>query len=78
MIDMGAGATVLLAVAVVVGRVAVAGAQPEQFALPLAFAAGAVLASLIDTLAPEAFSGGGPIVALATAAGYSTAFLLGN
>jgi zinc transporter, ZIP family len=75
---MWAGATVLLAVAVVIGRVVFAGAQPEQLALPLAFAAGALLASLIDTLAPEAFSGGGPIVALPTAAGYLTAFLLGN
>ncbi|MGH3801209.1 MAG: ZIP family metal transporter [Pseudonocardiaceae bacterium] len=70
------GATLLLGVAVVVGRFAFAGASPEQLALPLAFAGGAVLASVIDTLAPEAFGEGGPLVALASAAGFFTAFVL--
>jgi ZIP family zinc transporter len=36
----------------------------------LAFAGGAVLASVIDTLAPEAFRDGGPFVALASAASF--------
>lgn len=76
-IALWAGATVLLAAAVVLGRLAFAGATPQQLALPLAFAGGAVLASLIDTLAPEAFREGGPSVALASAAGFFTAFLLG-
>ncbi len=71
-----AGASVLLAVAVLVGRFAFAGAQPETLALPLAFAGGAVLASVIDTLAPEAYGRGGPFVALASAAGFFTAFEL--
>jgi ZIP family zinc transporter len=70
------GATVLLALAVVVGRVAFSGSGPAALSLPLAFAAGAVLASVVDTLAPKAFSDGGPYVALATAAGFFTAFLL--
>ncbi len=51
-------------------------ASPDQLALPLAFAGGAVLASVIDTLAPEAFGGGGPFVALASAGGFFTAFML--
>lgn len=70
------GATVLLAAAVVLGRLAFAGSSPEQLALPLAFAGGAVLASVVDTLAPEAFRDGGPYVALATAAGFFAAFML--
>ena len=57
----------LLGAAVVAGRLVFAGASPGQLALPLAFAGGAVLASVIDTLAPEAFGEGGPFVALASA-----------
>lgn len=75
-IALWAGATLLLAAAVVVGRLAFAGASPQQLALPLAFAGGAVLASVIDTLAPEAFGQGGPFVALASVAGFFTAFML--
>ncbi len=70
------GATILLAAAVVLGRLGFAGASEAQLALPLTFAAGAVLASVVDTLAPEAFEEGGPAVALASAAGFVTAFLL--
>lgn len=77
-IGLWAGATVLLAAAVVLGRLAFAGATPMQLALPLAFAGGAVLASVIDTLAPEAFSNGGPSVALASAAGFFTTFMLSD
>ncbi|MGH3928631.1 MAG: ZIP family zinc transporter [Pseudonocardiaceae bacterium] len=75
-VALWAGAMVLLGVAVLVGRLVFAGASPEQLALPLAFAGGAVLASVIDTLAPEAFGEGGPFVALASAAGFFTAFVL--
>ncbi len=70
------GATVLLAIAVVAGRLLFSGSTPAQLSLPLAFAGGAVLASLIDTLAPDAFREGGPYVALASAAGFLTGFLL--
>lgn len=66
-------ATVLLAGAVVLGRLGFAGASDEQLAIPLAFAGGAVLASVVDTLAPEAFDEGGPSVALASAVGFVTA-----
>lgn len=77
-IGLWAAATVLLAAAVVAGRLVFAGATPQQLALPLSFAGGAVLASVVDTLAPEAFGDGGPVVALATAAGFFTAFVLGG
>ena len=52
------------------------GTDPETISLPLAFAAGAVIASLADTLMPEAFEHGGPAVALSTAAGFVLSFVL--
>jgi ZIP family zinc transporter len=70
------GAGVLLALAVVVGAGPLSSAEPETISLPLAFAAGAVLASLADTLMPEAYEHGGPAVAIATAGGFVLAFLL--
>ena len=66
----------LLAVAVVVGAGPLSSAGPETLSLPLAFAAGAVLASLADTLMPEAYEQGGPAVALSTAAGFVLSFYL--
>lgn len=66
----------LLTAAVVVGAGPLANAAPETISLPLAFAAGAVLASLADTLMPEAYEEGGPTVALATAAGFVLSYLL--
>ena len=69
-------AAVLLALAVVAGRLLLAGAAHADLALPLAFAGGAVLASVIDTLAPEAFRQGGPWIALASAAGFVMTFEL--
>ena len=70
-------ATALLLVpAVVIGRVALAGADPSTLAFPLAFAGGAVLAALADTLMPEAFERGRPFNAFATCAGFFLAFVL--
>ena len=40
------------------------------------FAGGAVLASLADTLMPEAFEHGRPLNAFATAAGFFLSFIL--
>jgi ZIP family zinc transporter len=71
------GATAaLLTLAVVVGRRALTNAEPSALAFPLAFAGGAVLASLADTLMPEAFERGRPVSALATAAGFYVSFVL--
>ncbi len=67
---------VLLAAAVVVGAGPLAGLSAETVSLPLAFAAGAVLASLADTLMPEAYEQGGPTVALSTTAGFLLSFVL--
>lgn len=71
-----ASCAVLLTAAVVIGAGPLANAAPETISLPLAFAAGAVLASLADTLMPEAYEEGGPTVALATAAGFVLSYLL--
>jgi len=67
---------VLLAGAVVLGR-ATAGVLSEHvLAIALAFAGGAVLASLADTLMPEAFEHGRPLNAFATAGGFFVSFIL--
>jgi ZIP family zinc transporter len=66
----------LLVLAVVLGAGPLSGSDPEAISLPLAFAAGAVIASLADTLMPEAYEHGGPAVALSTAAGFVLSFTL--
>lgn len=67
---------VLLALAVVAGYGLLDGIDHRSLAWPLGFAGGAVLASLADTLMPEAYKEGGPWVALATALGFLVSFLL--
>jgi zinc transporter, ZIP family len=67
---------VLLIPAVIIGRVALAGADPGTLAFPLSFAGGAVLAALADTLMPEAFERGRPLNAFATCVGFFVAFVL--
>lgn len=65
---------VLLMLAVVLGRLLGATRGTESFLL--AFAGGAVLASLVDTVMPEAYREGGPFVAFATIGGFLLSFLL--
>ncbi len=67
---------VLLALMVVLGRGVADGLSEEVLALALGFAGGAVLASLADTLMPEAFEHGRPYNAFATAAGFFVSFVL--
>jgi ZIP family zinc transporter len=66
----------LLVFAVVLGAGSLSRATPETLSLPLAFAAGAVLAALTDTIMPEAYDEGGPTVAVSTAAGFVLSFVL--
>jgi ZIP family zinc transporter len=73
-VGMWSAAGVLLAVAVLVGAGPLAGTSDATVSLPLAFAAGAVIASLADTLMPEAYEHGGPAVALGTAGGFVLAY----
>ncbi len=62
--------------AVVLGRGVAGGLSDEVLAVALGFAGGAVLASLADTLMPEAFEHGRPLNAFATAAGFFLSFVL--
>jgi zinc transporter, ZIP family len=75
-VSIWSATAVLLAVAVVVGYAALEGVPQDSLSWPLGFAAGAVLASLADTLMPEAFKEGGPPVAYATALGFLLSFLV--
>ncbi|HEX2069998.1 MAG TPA: zinc permease, partial [Actinomycetota bacterium] len=66
---------VVLLAAVVAGQ-ALFPPNDQTVSIPLAFAGGAVIASLADTLMPEAFEGGGPLVAFATVGGFFISYLL--
>jgi ZIP family zinc transporter len=66
----------VLALAVILGRAVFAGADEGLLAVCLAFAGGAVLASLADTLMPEAFEHGRPFNSFATAAGFFLSFMV--
>jgi ZIP family zinc transporter len=68
---------VVLMAAVVAGKL-VFPPDPQTVSIPLAFAGGAVIASLADTLMPEAFEGGGPLVAFATVGGFFISYLLSS
>ena len=67
---------VLLAVAVVAGRALAEPMSDATLSIALGFAGGAVLASLADTLMPEAFERGKPFTAFACAAGFFLSFML--
>lgn len=62
--------------AAAVGYVALDGASGNVVAAIQAFAAGAILTMLADTMLPEATEGGGSAVGLVTVLGFALAFLL--
>jgi len=53
-------------------------ASKEVIAVTLSLAAGSILAMLADTMMPEAFEDGGRFIALATALGFFTAFVVSH
>ena len=65
-----------VAVALFVGRVAADAASEQWLGMLSAFAAGAVLAALADSVMPEAYAEGGPLVAFATSSGFLVAYAL--
>jgi zinc transporter, ZIP family len=71
-------ATAVVLAAAVVGNFALSGMGMAEvpLAMLLSFAGGAVLASLADTLMPDAYREGGKWVALATTAGFLLSFLI--
>ncbi len=70
--------SVVLTIAVVVGRAVAEGMGGGALAFALSFAGGAALASLADTLMPEAFEHGRPFNAMSTALGFLLAFVLSD
>jgi ZIP family zinc transporter len=77
-VGIWAATAVLLTGAVVAGYGALSGVADSALAFPLAFAGGAVLASLADTLMPEAFEHGRPLNSLATGIGFFVSFVLAS
>lgn len=69
--------TLVITVLASVGGYLFLGDAPQSYrAATMAFASGAILAMLCDTMIPEAFKFGGRFVALITVVGFLTAFLL--
>jgi zinc transporter, ZIP family len=66
----------LLTASVVVGNAVLLGADERLLSVLLAFAGGAVLASLADTLMPDAYREGGGLIAFATVAGFFLSFMI--
>ncbi len=73
---MWAGVTAAAAVAAALGYVFLDGADPAVTATIQAFAAGAILTMLVDTMVPEAVEHAGRLVGLLTVLGFAAAFLL--
>ena len=72
-----AGVGVVLVVVTVVAFAAAESLGPTNIAAAQAFAGGATIAVLADTLMPEAYKQGGWWVGLATAFGFLVAYVLG-
>jgi ZIP family zinc transporter len=64
------------AVAAALGYALLGGAPPSVIATIQAFAAGAILTMLADTMMPEAFEHGGAAAGVVTSLGFTLAFLL--
>ena len=64
------------AVASLAGFALFDGASPSVVAFVLAFAGGAILTMLADTMMPEAFAHGGKLVGVFTTLGFATAFAI--
>src|SRR3954464_5334536 len=75
-IGLWTGVLVISAAAAGIGYAVLGGASADVIAVIQAFAAGAILAMLADTMMPEAFEHGGSVVGLVTVVGFSAAFLL--
>jgi ZIP family zinc transporter len=73
---MWAGIALACAAAAAIGFTLLGGASATLTASVQAFAAGAILVMLADTMMPEAFEHGGRSVGLATVIGFAAAFAL--
>ena len=68
--------TLVSGLASLLGYVVFDSAGPDALAFVLAFAGGAILTMLADTMMPEAFEHGGKLVGLVTTLGFALAFAL--
>ena len=68
------GVAVVSGLASLAGYVFLDGASPDAVAFVLAFAGGAILTMLADTMMPEAFEHGGRLVGIFTTLGFTLAF----
>lgn len=75
-LGLWAAVTLASSVAAALGFALLGGAPPLAVATILAFAAGAILTMLADTMLPEAVEHAGPLVGLLAVLGFTTAFLL--
>jgi ZIP family zinc transporter len=67
---------VVSGLASLVGYTAFRNASPDTIAFVLAFAGGAILTMLADTMMPEAYEHGGKLVGVMTTLGFATAFTI--
>lgn len=68
------GTTLVSGLAAGIGYAVIGGASGGSVAIVQAFAAGALLTMLIDTMIPEAYEFGGPTTGLVTVLGFAVAF----
>jgi ZIP family zinc transporter len=73
---MWGGITLISGLSALAGYALFGSASPQTIAFVLAFAGGAILVMLADTMMPEAFARGGKLVGLVTAVGFALAFAL--
>ena len=75
-LGLWAAVTVASAVAAAAGFAFLAGQPVLMVAIVQAFAAGAILTMLADTMLPEAVEHAGPLVGVVAALGFTVAFLI--
>lgn len=75
-LGLWSGVAVMAGVVAALAFVLLGGSSPAVLAVIQAFAAGAILTMLADTMMPEAFENGGRLVGLVTTGGFAVAFLL--
>lgn len=76
LLRLWSGITLVSAIAAAVGYAAFDGASPSVIAFVLAFAGGAVLTMLADSMMPEAFAHGGALAGVVTTVAFGTGFVL--
>jgi ZIP family zinc transporter len=75
-LELWVGVMLVSALASLAGYAFFDGASPSVVAFVLAFAGGAILTMLADTMMPEAFEHGGKLVGVFTTLGFATAFAI--